>query len=251
METTTADGITRVLEERLGTGVAEGMGGERVDIGSFALSREAAGVLASVAGAVEPEMIIEVGCASAVSTLAMLRAAPTSRLIAMDPKQHTHWKGIGERAIALAGVQDRVELCIDRSDAVLPRLIERGVRAQMAFIDGWHMLDYVMVEAHLIDLMLDPGGVIVLHDMWMPALQHFSMFWVTNRAYEPVTIDGGGVTASPWSRKPTRAEQEIDGPGPVLDRFERGLAPFVDRSVLVMRKTGEDARVWDDFEPYS
>ncbi|MEL6796228.1 MAG: class I SAM-dependent methyltransferase [Planctomycetota bacterium] len=250
MKTTTADGITRVLEERLTTGIAEGAGGERVDIGSFALSREAADVLAAITAAAEPDVIIEVGCASAVSTLAMLRAAPASRVIAMDPKQHTHWNGIGERAIALAGVQDRVGLHLDRSDAVLPRLVADGVRTQMAFIDGWHMLDYVMVEAHLVDLMLDTGGVIVLHDMWMPALQHFACFWTTNRGYEPVTVADGALTDGAWPPDLPRAQREIDGPTGGLPRFESELVAYVDRSVLAVRKTGEDARVWDDFEPY-
>ena len=145
------EAIRRTLDEMLESGCAPTADGDSIDITRFALSRPAADLLGAFAGACRPELIVEVGCASGVSTLAMAQAAPEAALVVMDPKQDSHWKGAGRTAIGRAGIDDRVDLRLMRSDEALPGLIAEGTRTQLAFIDGWHMLDYVMMEALLVD----------------------------------------------------------------------------------------------------
>lgn len=251
MTTRVPSSLDQVLNTRLRTGLAVSASGEQVEIRRFALSAEAAGLLGRFTAAIDPRMIVEVGCASGVSTMTMAAAAPESRIVAMDPKQDTHWKGIARVALAEAGLEDRVTLRTERSDEGLPKLIAEGVRAQLAFIDGWHMLDYVMMEALLVDRMLDEGGLILIHDLWMPALQHFACFWTANHAYEAVTLREGRVVAEPWSPEPTEQQREIRLHPETLPRFVREIAPFVDRSILALRKIGEDERAWDAFAAYS
>lgn len=235
----------------LDSGRAPTTDGNAIDITRFALSRAAADLLGAFAGACEPDRIVEVGCASGVSTLAMAQAAPESSLIVMDPKQDSHWKGAGRTAIERAGIGSRVDLRHERSDEALPDLIAEGTRTQFAFIDGWHMLDYVMMEALLVDRMLDVGGLILLHDLWMPALQQLASFWTTNRAYEPVTIRSGEIVNEPWQPEPEIGQREVRLCATTPELFRTELVPFVDRSILALRKTGEDERPWDAFEEYT
>ncbi|GAB5496615.1 MAG: hypothetical protein Phyf2KO_16950 [Phycisphaerales bacterium] len=246
-----SDTLLCTLNEMLGSGSAPTTDGNAIDITRFALSREAADLLGAFTGACSPDRIIEVGCASGVSTLAMAQAAPGASLVVMDPKQDSHWKGAGRTAIERAQIGGRVELRLERSDESLPALIAEGMRTQFAFIDGWHMLDYAMMEALLVDRMLDVGGLILLHDLWMPALQHFASFWTTNRAYEPVTIRSGEIVNAPWQPEPEIEQREVRLCATTSEHFRNELVPFVDRSILALRKMGEDERPWDAFEEYT
>ena len=95
--------------------------------------------------------------------------------------------------------------------------------------------------------MLDVGGLILLHDLWMPALQHFACFWTTNRAYEPVTIRDGELVSGTWQPEPPLDQREVRLSESTPEYFRNELVPYVDRSILALRKTGEDERSWDAF----
>ena len=229
------DRITAVIDEMYEAGVVTADDGKQLPLRDFAVSREHGEVLAGAAQAIAPRATIEVGCASGLSTLHICRGRQVAGCMepgsahTIDLKQTTHWHNIGRRAIERAGLSETVCLYEEAAHTVLPRLVDR-LRIQFAFLDGWHMFDFVMVEAFYCDLMMDVGGVIALHDMFMPALQHFAAFWTTNRSYEPVRLAG---------------EELVTGlPG-------TGLDAYVDRNVLLLRKTGEDDRAWDDFRQFS
>lgn len=245
--------LDRVIEDLLDTGMGIGPGGEEIPIASFAVSGAAGGVLEEAAAAARPGGTVEIGLASALSTLMMCRgrrrghALRPGSFIAIDPRQTSHWKSIGRFALARAGLERVVSVCEEPAHVVLPRRLARGERYTLAFIDGWHMLDFVMVEAFYCDLMLEVGGILALHDLWMPALQHFVSFWLANRAYEPVTVHGGLFSTAPRP-SPARVVGDLRG-APAL--FRERVLPYVDQSVLLLRKTGEDGRAWDEFREYA
>ncbi len=229
------DRIGAVIDEMYDAGVVTADDGKRLCLRDFAVRRECGEVLAGAARAIAPRATIEVGCASGLSTLHMCRGRRAAGCLepgsahTIDLKQTTHWHNIGHRAIERAGLCEIVCLYEEAAHTVLPRLIDR-LRIQFAFLDGWHMFDFVMVEAFYCDLMLDVGGVIALHDMFMPALRNFAAFWTTNRPYEPVRLAGGELVT-----------------GPPADAPDTGLDRYVDCNVLLLRKTGQDDRAWDDF----
>ncbi len=233
------DRISAVIDEMYDAGVVTADDGKRLRLRDFAVSRAHGEVLAGATQAIAPRATIEVGCASGLSTLHMCRGRQAAGCLepgsahTIDLKQTTHWHNIGHRAIERAGLCEIVCLYEEAAHTVLPRLIDR-LRIQFAFLDGWHMFDFVMVEAFYCDLMLDVGGVIALHDMFMPALQSFAAFWTTNRPYEPVRLAGGVLVTGP----------PAGAPGAGLDRY-------VDRNVLLLRKTGQDDRAWDDFRQFA
>ena len=245
--------ITETIDEMLEAGFALGDGGQIVDISGVAVSGEAGRALEETARVLAPRTCLEVGCASGMSTLHICRGRlragtiPVNSMHVMDPKQTTHWKNTGRRALSRTGLLcESVLLYEEPAHAVLPRLLADGIRLQFAFIDGWHMLDYVMLEAFYCDQMLDTGGVIALHDLWMPALQVFSAFWCANRSYEPVSLHDGRLSTEPVSRSRSDAGDLADSfPG-----FRERIAPFVDHSILLLRKTGDDTRRWDDYHGF-
>jgi hypothetical protein len=164
----------------------------------------------------------------------------------IDPKQTSHWKNIGRHAISRAGLSEHVIVHEQTAHQVLPKLLESGLRAQFAFIDGWHMMDYLMVEAFYCDLMLEPGGIIAIHDMQMPALQHFASYWVTNRPYKPVSLRDGQLVAEPWAEKQTGRSTYDQAIPMFLDH----LSNYADCICMFLQKTGEDQRRWDEFHDY-
>ena len=214
----------------------------------MAVSQEAGNILEAAVRAVSATSTVEVGCASALSTLHICRAMQSvgpltpGSLEVMDPKQTTHWKNVGRNALRSAGLLG-VEVILHEAPAhvTLPKLLEQEKSIQFAFIDGWHMLDYVMLEAFYCDQMLQTGGLIALHDLWMPALQVFASAWCANRHYRPVSITDGQIShlARP-SSNPIVGPLDSACPG-----FIARIAPFVDQSVLILQKTADDDRRWD------
>lgn len=71
-----------------------------------------------------------------------------------------------------------------RSELILPRLAGDGLRRDFVFIDGSHLFDSVVVDFFYADRLLPVGGVIALHDTWMPSVRRAITFVSTNRAYE-------------------------------------------------------------------
>jgi predicted O-methyltransferase YrrM len=124
---------------------------------------------------VRPAQSLEIGCAYGVSSLyicdalaaghaSVMPPSGTGRHIVIDPFQSTHWRGIGVRNIRNAGFASLVDFREERSEIVLPRLLQDGVRLDLAFVDGWHTFDQVLVEFYYINRLLRVGGVIAFDD---------------------------------------------------------------------------------------
>ena len=253
------DAISAVIDRLAATRQAVLPDGRIRDINAFAVSNAAGALLERAAAAAPAGAVVEVGCASGLSTLHMARGRLASgkqpdhsHYHAIDPKQTTHWDSIGRMHLTQAGIDGLVTFHEQPAHAVLPRLVASHCHVGMAFIDGWHMLDYVMVEAFYVDLMLDMGGIIAIHDMWMPGLQHFACFWLANLPYEPVTVamdsKGRPCLSNDGCESANREVGDLAG---VPRMFREAVAPFVDESVLLMRKRDIDRRQWDEFHAYS
>lgn len=245
------DAISAEIDHLASGKPAIGDDGQAVSVKEFAVPPAAGLLLERAAEAVAPRVSIEIGCASGLSTLHIARGRRTAGTLApgschvIDPHQR-YSANIGLNAIRRAGLESAVTFHHETSHLALPRLLGDGVRAQFAFIDGMHLLDFLIMELSFTDLMLDVGGVIAVHDMWMPALQHAVCYWVANRAYEVVAVHGGELRGEP-------CESIKRGCGAVDSApqfFKQRIMPFVDWSVLLVRKLEDDRRVWNHFQPY-
>lgn len=240
-----------VIDEMHETGRAIGADGAEVEISAYAVSRPCARLLEDAAAAVSPEISVEIGLGSGLATLAIARgrlrggAVAPGSMHAIDPHQ-SHFHEIGLHAVERAGLGELLTYHRAASHVVLPRLLDAGLRVQLAFVDGMHHLDYVMVDLFHLDLMLDVGGVVAVHDMWMPAIQHCAAYWVTNRGYEPVTVVDGVLVDAPCES----AHRGCGDPDRRPPCFRREIEPYVDHHTLLLRKRAEDDRIWDHFADY-
>src|SRR6202011_433880 len=87
----------------------------------------------------------------------------------------------GEAMIKRAGFADRHTFLEQFPEEAIPHL----PRLQFAFIDSSHLFDLTVLEFAVIDKKLDVGGMVALHDLWMPSLQAVVRFILANRAYQP------------------------------------------------------------------
>src|SRR3954466_5642549 len=180
--------IDRIYE----TGKAEAPDGSLLDAFPEALPEAHAREIARIVRDLDLVRTLETGMAYGLSTLAICgvhEERARGEHVAIDPHQSSDWQGIGRLNLERAGLAHRARVIEAVSAEALPRLRDEGVKIDFALIDGLHLFDAALVDFFHTDRMLDPGGVVVFHDTWMPAIAQAAEFVRTNRAYE--TLDAG------------------------------------------------------------
>lgn len=115
---------------------------------------------------------VEVGCAMGISSMTIaegIKGVDGSFHYIIDPFQKSQWKNIGISNLKRAGF-DNFRLVEDYSEFALPALVKDGVRVNFGFIDGWHTFDHTLIDFFYINRMLEPGGVVIIDDVHMPAV---------------------------------------------------------------------------------
>jgi predicted O-methyltransferase YrrM len=175
------DALPDLLLQALTSGVVFAPDGRSRPLESN-ISREEAESLYGAVRSRQPVCSVEIGLAHGISALAILAAilanGSSGHHYVIDPLQK-NYGNCGEAMIALAGFADRHTFLEKFPEEVIPQL----PRLQFAFIDASHLFDLTMMEFVLVDKKLDVGGVIALHDLWMPSMQAVVRFIRANRAY--------------------------------------------------------------------
>lgn len=156
------------------------------------IPREEGDLLYSMVRHNRPKLTVEVGMANGLSTLfiaAALRENGTGTHIAIDPFQHSEWRGVGAQLIRQAGMSDIVRLIEKPSYQGLPQLEQEGARVELVFIDGAHIFDYVIADFLCADRILDVGGVMIFDDSDWPAVQPAIRYILANRHYRVARPD--------------------------------------------------------------
>ena len=186
--------IDRIYE----TSKVEAADGSLHDAFPEALPQEHAHAIARLVRDLHLVSTLETGMAYGLSTLAICgvhEERGEGEHVAIDPHQSTDWRSIGVLNLERAGLDRRARVIEARSDEALPRLRDEGLRIDFALIDGLHLFDAALVDFFHADRMLDPGGVVVFHDTWMPAIAQAAEFVRTNRAYEPLDAGDPAIVA--------------------------------------------------------
>jgi Methyltransferase domain len=193
---------------------------------------------------------LEVGLAYGISALAILAA------IKANGYGHHHMIDPFQRNYGCAGKLNvehsgygAISSCYERfPEEVIPQL----PNVQFAFIDSSHLFDLTLMDFVLIDKKLDVGGVIVFHDLWLPAIRAAIRYVLTNRAYE-IAIDlTSGSGAGPFSGKVKRLCGQILSHVPRAEQIFRGevLKPNLLGNMVFLRKISEDRRDWRFHRPF-
>lgn len=164
-----ADGEKHSVDQAIGICPAEGMW-------IYELCRQ-----------VKPQATLELGLAYGFSTLYFLAALAENskgRHTSVDPYELNapgRWAGIGlTQGRRLGG--ERFRFIEERSFAALTHLADNSECFDIIFVDGRHFFDFVLTEFTLSAELCSMGGYIILHDMWLPAIQRAVAFIRANRA---------------------------------------------------------------------
>ena len=108
-------------------------------------------------------------------------AAPKEPLlISMDPWQSMAFGGAGRRHLREAGVSHLHTLFEEDSALVLPRLLAQDRKFNAAFIDGDHRFDGVFVDVFYACRLVGPGRLVIVDDLWMPAVRKCVAFFTSS-----------------------------------------------------------------------
>ena len=137
------------------------------------------------------EAAVEIGLAYGSSALAIGEAllavgAPRPLHVIIDPLQATAWSNVGWRTLRSAGLDSVARLLLEPSSMALPRLVEEGLTADAAFVDGSHRFHEVFVDLYFLRKLVRPGGLIVLDDHWWPSVRTAERYFEVNMGWRPV-----------------------------------------------------------------
>jgi predicted O-methyltransferase YrrM len=117
----------------------------------------------------------------------------------IDPNQTTEYASAAIVSLEKENLQKNFTLLEGPSHLMIPGLIQKGVQLDFAFIDGWHTVDYTLIDFFLIDKMLKPGGMVAFHDMYALSKQKVLRFVLTHRQYRIVKERKVTRNESRWS----------------------------------------------------
>jgi len=129
---------------------------------------------------------LEIGFAYGFSTIYILEGLhgkSGANHIAIDPFEAGKWSGIGIQSIKRMGAENFVWE-EQYSIHALSDKIREGKKFDLIFIDGNHRFDDILVDFYLSDQVLNPGGFLILDDMWMDSTNLVAQFISTNRDYK-------------------------------------------------------------------
>jgi predicted O-methyltransferase YrrM len=176
--------------------------GDPVELVPHSIERAQGEALRELATAEGAGRTIEVGLALGLSGLFLCQAvlARGGRHVAIDPFQRESWNGAGLRTLREAGVEGLVEVIEEESQLALPRLVVEGREFDFAFVDGDHRFEGVFLDLYFMTRLVRPGGLVVVDDMWMPAVRTAVAYVEKNLA---ATLEPDALpNAFRWRRRP-------------------------------------------------
>jgi len=208
-----------------------------------------------------PLRTIEIGCAEGASTLAILDSISgwKAHHTIVDPFQSTQWRNAGIKLINDFGYTN-YRLIEKKSEFALPQLLEKNEQFDFALIDGWHTFDHTLLDAFYLTRMLKIGGVRVIDDVQMPAVNK-CIRYLSN--YPSLKYIGSSKSASPTGARkmfngfkksvnvlarviPSRMRSELFDGSVLKSDQQLGLIT----TMFAFEKTREDEREWNWWKPF-
>jgi predicted O-methyltransferase YrrM len=133
---------------------------------------------------------LEVGFAFGISTLCILAGLLDNGVtgvphVAMDPFQSSErFRNAGLRTLHEAGVFAMVDFHREASETFLPGLVAAKRQFDFILIDGDHAFDHTFVDIFYANLLLKPGGTMLIDDINMPPVYLANRYLLNNYHYE-------------------------------------------------------------------
>ncbi len=171
--------------------------GARIPLWPVGVTAESGDFLRDLVAREQAAVTLEVGLGLGLSAMAIVEglrpadngASVSHTVIDPDP-EYLGWSGVDNlQASGAAGVTTFLK---EDSALALPQLVSEGKRFDLAYIDGGHRFEHVMIDVFYALRLVRPGGLILLDDHWMPAVQMGLAFWHTNRGLSLELFDTKG-----------------------------------------------------------
>ena len=151
----------------------------------------------------DARVVLEIGMAFGVSTLAILTALDQlggpRRLVSIDPNQASDWHSLGIYNVERSGLS-HLHALVERPDFLaLPELVAEGTNVDLAYVDGWHTFDYVLLDFFYIDKLLSVGGIVGFNDCGFKSVRRVLRFVKSHRPYQEMDV---GLRADYVGRNP-------------------------------------------------
>jgi predicted O-methyltransferase YrrM len=231
--------MNTLIERIYQTGVVEDPDGGSVRPFPTSVSRVTGALLYDLVSKEGLHRTLEVGMAFGLSTLFICQAHRDKGLgshTAIDPQQGSRYRGIGLSNVRKAGLEGHLTFHEAPSFEVLPALCRAEEVYDLAFIDGRHVFDYVLVDFFYIDKLLRVGGYVVFDDLWLPQVRKVISFVLRNRGYR--LIKARGNHRSPLWRRVARGMRRF-----LQTPLTRDIAvKLMGENVAVLQKVADDQR---------
>jgi predicted O-methyltransferase YrrM len=228
-----ADALGVVVDAIYARGSVDDADGNAVHLRPHSIERAQGEALRDLAIAEGAERTIEVGLALGMSALFLCQAVLPrgGRHVAIDPFQAESWNGAGLRTLREAGVEELVEVIEEESQLALPRLVADGREFDLAFVDGDHRFEGVFLDLYFMTRLVRPGGMVVVDDMWMPAVRTAVAYVEKNLG---LTLEPDALpNAFRWRKRP----------------LSRGVPSGTGDTAVLRLPSERPAPRWDEFVP--
>ena len=167
----------------------------------------------------KPNRTLEIGMAFGGSTLTFgqshkdLGRYPLKQHTAIDPVQSKYWDDAGRLQLENAGLEGYVEVIETYSLQAMPRLVAEGRKFGMAYIDGSHQFEDVLIDFIFTHEVLEVGGIILFDDSTDSHVAKVLRFLEANydESYAPVSLvrfrDGLSAKLKYWTASYLRKSQ--------------------------------------------
>jgi predicted O-methyltransferase YrrM len=128
---------------------------------------------------------IEIGLGYGISALFVCEGLlsdgdTTAKHVVVDPYQAARFGNCGLQVLEEAGVASLVEHHAEESQIALPRFVSEGRRFDLAFVDGNHRFDGILLDLVYLGRLLHPGAIVLVDDYQLPAVARAASFCLTN-----------------------------------------------------------------------
>jgi predicted O-methyltransferase YrrM len=235
----TAADIRRYVDRLYEQGHVEAEDGSRIPVDPHALAEVDARDIRELAVSEAVGTTLEVGLGLGLGTLSLCEALlavgrPHARHVVVEGFP-SGLGGAGVRTIHAAGVEHMVELVTDESQLAMPRFAAEGRRFDMALIDGDHRFEGVFLDLCFADRLVRPGGLVIVDDLWMPAIRTAVSYVERNLGW--ALVPEAITHAFDWRRVRNLPGRRLRGVGRV--------------AVLRLPADRPDRRDWDSFVPFA
>lgn len=230
-----------VAREIFDDGITYDLRGESVPVSACILKSESE-FMAALIKERKLQTCVETGAAFGGATLTICKAlselesaSQRPMHFAIDPLQYNHhYRGTAVAAVRRCGLAHLLEFMEGPSHLMMPRLLERGIRADMVFVDGMHTFDYKLIDVFMADKLLRIGGILMMHDLPMRSTQKVVKYLAAHRRYRRL----------PGPAKRPLVRRILSGGKQTLSRFDPvlGFSYLVRENLFVAEKL-------DDFDP--